>query len=222
MGDLDFDILSLNVRGLRDYTKRRKIFHYAEKHVSRKGVIFLQETHSVQEDDEQVWTNQFGCGTGSVFFSYGKSDARGILIAFQEGIKYKVIEKYIDTEGPYIVLNLMLSNSPVVLINYYAPNQEAEQLKVLERLTHILDQLDIAQDTTFIWGGDFNMIFAIDLDADGGSPNLYIKSVSKLLSIMSEIDLCDIYRVRNPDSWGFTWRRKSHFKQRRLDFFSSI
>ena len=30
--------------------------HYAKKHVSRKGVIFLQETHSVQKD-EQVWTN---------------------------------------------------------------------------------------------------------------------------------------------------------------------
>ena len=204
MDDLDFDILSLNVRGLGDHTKRRKIFNYAKKHISRKGVIFLQETHSVQKD-EQVWTNQFGCGTGSVFFLHGKSDARGVLIAFREGIKYKVIEKYIDTEGRYIVLNLLLNNSPAVLINYYAPNQEAEQLKVLDCLTHILDQLDIAQDTIFIWGGDFNMTFDIGLDADGGSPKLYIKSVSKLLSVMSEIDLCDIYRVRNPDSRRFTW-----------------
>ena len=128
------------------------------------------------QKDEQVWANQFGCGTGSVFFSHRKSDAGGTLIAFLEGIKYKVVEKYIDTEVRYIVLNLMLNNSPVVLINYYAPNQEAEQLKVLERLTHILDQLDIAQDTTFIWVGDFNMIFDIYLDADGRSPKLYIKS----------------------------------------------
>ena len=107
-------------------------FFYAKKHVSRKGVIFIQETHSVQKD-QQVWANQFGCGTGSVFFSHRKSDARGILIAFREGIKYKVTEKHIDTEGRYIVLNLLLNKikSPVVLINYYAPNQEAEQLKVL-------------------------------------------------------------------------------------------
>ena len=91
MDDLDFDILSLNVRGSGDHTKRRKIFNYAKKHVSREGVIYQQETYSVQ-NDEQVWTNQFGCGTGSVFFSHGKSDARGVLIAFREGIKYKVIE----------------------------------------------------------------------------------------------------------------------------------
>ena len=95
---------------------------------------------------------------------------------------------------------LLLNNSPVVLINYYAPDQEVEQIKVLDRFTHILDQLDITEDTTFIWGGDFNMIFDIDQDADGGSLKLYIKSALKLLSVMFEIDLCDIYRARNPDS----------------------
>ena len=69
------------------------------------------------------------------------------------------------------MLNLMLNNSPVVLINYHAPNQEAEQLKVLDHVTHILDQLDIAQDIIFIWGGDFNMTFDTDLDADGDPQN---------------------------------------------------
>ena len=206
MDDLGFDILSLNVRGLGDHTKRRKIFNYAKKHISRKGVIFLQETHSVQKD-EHVWTNQFGRGTGSVFFSHGKSDASRILIASRE-----VTAKHVDTEGRYIVLNLLLNISPVVLINYYAPNQEGEQWKVFDRLTHIFDQLGIVEDTTFIWGGDFDMIFDIDLDTDGGSPELYIKSVSNLLSVMSEIDLCDIFRVGNPDSRRSTGRRKITFQ----------
>ena len=72
MGDLDFDIISLNARGLRDFTKRREVFNY-EKKVSRRGIIFLQETHSVLKD-EKVWTDQFGCGKG-------KSDAKGVIIA---------------------------------------------------------------------------------------------------------------------------------------------
>ena len=120
MDGLDFDILSLNVRSLGDHTKRRKIFNYAKRHISCEGAIFLQETHSVQKD-EHVWTNQFGCSNCSVFFSHRKSDARGTIIACWEGIKHKVIEKYTDTEGHYIVLNLLLNNSPVVLVNYYAP-----------------------------------------------------------------------------------------------------
>ena len=48
---------------------------------------------------------------------------------------------------------------------------------------------------------------------------LKIKSLSKLLSMMSENDLCDIYRIRNPEAKRFTWRRKSPFKERRLDCF---
>ena len=37
--------------------------------------------------------------------------------------------------------------------------------------------------------------------------------------MMSENDLCDIYRIRNPDNRRFTWRRKTPLKQRRLDYF---
>ena len=81
MVDLNIDIISLNTAGLGDYTKRRKIFNYLKKQVSCKGVVFLQETHSVQKD-ERIWTNQFGCGQGSIVFSHGNSDARGVLIAF--------------------------------------------------------------------------------------------------------------------------------------------
>ena len=61
--------------------------------------------------------------------------------------------------------------------------------------------------------------FYVNLDAEGGSPKLKIKSLSKLLSMLSKNDLYDIYRIRNPEAKHFTWRRKSLFKQRRLDCF---
>ena len=62
-----------------------------------------------------MWINQFGCGKGTVIFSHGKSDAKGVLIAFREQVKVKIIEKYIDTSGRYIVLNAEINNSPIVL-----------------------------------------------------------------------------------------------------------
>lgn len=37
--------------------------------------------------------------------------------------------------------------------------------------------------------------------------------------MMSENDLRDIFRIRNPDSRRFTWRKKPPFMQRRLDYF---
>ena len=41
-----FDVVTLNVRGLRDYTKRKKIFQYLKKQTTSKGIVFLQETHT--------------------------------------------------------------------------------------------------------------------------------------------------------------------------------
>ena len=81
MAELNFDVISLNTAGLGDFIKRRKVFNYLKKHVSRKGIVFLQETHSLRKD-EKMWTNQFGCGTGSIIFSHGKSDAREYLLPF--------------------------------------------------------------------------------------------------------------------------------------------
>ena len=82
-----------------------------------------------------------------------------------------------------------------------------------------MDLLDPDQDTQIIWGGDFNVIFDTNLDADEGNPQLKLNSVTKLLSMIAENDMCDIYRVRYPFSKRYTWRQKTPLKQRRLDYF---
>ena len=71
----------------------------------------------------------------------------------------------------FIVLNALTEDSPVVLMNYYTPNEEKDQLKVLEDLNHILDNINVSEDRLCI-GGDFNLNFDVRLDADGGSPKL--------------------------------------------------
>ena len=97
-----------------------------------------------------MWTNQFSCGKVTVIVSHGKSDARGVLIAFREQVKVKIIEKHIDTSGRYIVLNTEINISPVILVNYYASNYEAEQVKLFEELISIFDRLNISENTKFI------------------------------------------------------------------------
>ena len=119
MNELNFDVISLTTRGFGNFTKRKKIFNYLKKHVSRRFIILHQETHSVQKD-EKVWTNQFGSGKGSVIFSHGKSDARGVLVAFSEAVNYKIISQHVDNSRRYMVLNLLIDGSPVILVTYYA------------------------------------------------------------------------------------------------------
>ena len=79
-----------------------------------------------------------GCGKGSVIFSHGKSDARSVLVAFREAVDYKINSQHVDNNGRYIVLNLLIDGSPVRLVNYYAPNYEAGQVKLHNDLTHVL------------------------------------------------------------------------------------
>ena len=79
-----------------------------------------------------------------MIFSHGKLDARGVLIGFHEAKKYKIKARYVDKNGRYIVLDVLIDNNPVILVNYYAPNVESEELKVLDVLAHIFSQLQIS------------------------------------------------------------------------------
>ena len=74
------------------------------------------------------------------------------------------------------------------------------------------------QDHPFIVGGDFNIILGHVLDGQGG--NSKRKDSGKIVEDMyAELDLVDIWRMRNPTVTRFTWRQKKPIIQRRLDYW---
>ena len=74
------------------------------------------------------------------------------------------------------------------------------------------------RDHPFIVGGDFNIILDHFLDGKGG--NSKRKDSGKIVEDMSaELDLVDIWRIRNPTLTRFTWRQKKPIIQRRLDYW---
>ena len=58
--------------------------------------------------------------------------------------------QYVDNNRRYIAWKVLIDNSPVILVNYYAPNVESEQLKLFDELNHICNSLEIAKNTMFI------------------------------------------------------------------------
>ena len=215
MDDLNFDILSWNVRGLGDYQKRRKLFNWVKKHTSKNAIVFMQETHSSDKTGkqwEQLWR-------GSIKFSHGTTSSKGVLIAFSESLEFNITKEFTDQNGRYIVLQVDIQENPYVLINYYAPNLETQQVSVLDELTKVLSNLELKENTNLILGGDFNLILNLKLDADGGNPTLKSNSMKSLNILTMENDLVDIWRIRNPESNRYTWRKKTPMTQRRLDYF---
>ena len=150
---------------------------------------------------------------GAIRFSHGTSRSMGVFIAFREHLNYKILEEYAHHGGNYPIIRSLIHDTPTVLVNYYAPNAENEQVKVLIQFKNILDNLEISQDTSVILGEDFNLFYDKSLDTDGGNPSVKTKSLSKLQEIMTENDLCDIFRIGNHQERRFTWRNKNPFEQ---------
>ena len=193
------------MRWLGDCGKRRKIFNWIKKHISKEAIVLLEETHSteiIEKQWEQLWR-------GSIKFSHGTSSSRGTLIAFSEGLDFKIKKEDIDSKGRYIILEVEIQKKPYVLINYYAPNLETEQVSVLNAILRKLTNFEMSDDAKIIFGGDFNMILNLKFDADGGNPSLKSNSINVLNKILSENDLIDIWRVRHPEERRFTWRKKT-------------
>ena len=60
----------------------------------------------------------------------------------------------------------------MILINYYAPNDESSQVRVLLQINIIVTDLDLEQDTSIIWGGQFNLISIQSLTVMAVIPDL--------------------------------------------------
>ena len=94
-------------------------------------MIFLQETHSTKIV-KKVWLNQWGCGTENIIFSHGASeasDSRGVLIAFRECLGIEIRTWMCDKNGCYIILHAHIQDNRILLVNYYAPNDESTQVQ---------------------------------------------------------------------------------------------
>ena len=72
--NVNFKLLSLNVRGIRSSTKRKALFLWFNK--QKADIIFLQETYSTKEV-EAIWITQY---KGKMFCSHGTNHSRGVII----------------------------------------------------------------------------------------------------------------------------------------------
>ena len=95
----DFDLITCNVRGLRHFKERLKLFSYLKKHSSKQDIIFLQETHSAKKV-ENFWKAQ--C-SGQIVFT---QNSRGVLIAFREGLHFTVEKEMKGSKGVILMIKL--------------------------------------------------------------------------------------------------------------------
>jgi len=201
------DFITINVNGLRNDTHRHKLFHQLKSKGS--SIIALQETHS-QPHDENRWPVALGGGT--MLFSHGSTNARGVAIFISKKLNCQLIYTHRDSEGRVLVVVLEMNGVIFCIANIYAPNlsfchndKSTHELFFYD-LNILLDTIKTQYNfSELVLLGDFNMIIDAQLDAVGGNPTLYPKSIAQLNEIANTHNMIDIFRELNPGTNLFTY-----------------
>ena len=172
--NLKFKAISLNVRGIRAFEKRKSIFNWLIN--QNADICFLQETYSTADVVNQ-WKKQW---PGEVFFSHGSNHSRGVAIFVRKSLDFKVKSSRVDVEGRYLILEATIQDEPFLLINIYAPNKSAKQSSFFQALSELIsDEEYQATNYKILAGGDFNVGLKLTLDCSGG--NLTVKDSVKFV-----------------------------------------
>ena len=148
-------LFSLNVRGLRDNTKRKQMFHWLKHfHGGDKAYIFLQETHSVSSD-EKKWQLDWG---SKILFDHGSSKSSGVAILFPIGCdndKFNMVS--CNNNGRKLGIEIFPEDDTksIILLNIYAPTQDKVQHQS-EFINSLRKEL-LKYSDKLISGGDFDL-----------------------------------------------------------------
>ena len=118
--NVKFKIISLNVRGIRDQTKRRSIFTYLKD--QKANFYFLQETYS-DVNDESIWQSEWG---GKILFSHETHHSKGVCILLDPTINNNVEYFFSNNTGRIVLLTMHLKGVKTLLCNIYAPNNQTD------------------------------------------------------------------------------------------------
>ena len=205
---------TFNCRGLGDGSKRRTVLSWLKRYHS--GIIFLQETHST-ELSEKEWKKIWN---GQLEFCHGKSSARGVAILIARDVDIHINEIIRDNTGRFLLLDTIFEGQRLILVNVYAPTKDQREMQ-LNFLDFIQERLQEYADKNLIIGGDFNTCLNPVIDKKGGTIEHGSKAAEKLLFIMEEFNLVDIWRLINHDSLRYTRREMTRggLVQSRLDYW---
>ena len=106
--------------------------------------------------------------------------------------------------GRFIISKVQVDDKVYVLINIYAPNKDEDSIHFSKKLHTLLQTENSDSEENIIVGGDFNCP-----DKRGGIMMPRKSAVNSIECLQSEVDLVDIWRVKNPQTKSFTWSQKS-------------
>ena len=185
-----FRVLSINVRGIQNEKKRRKIFDFYR---SRAEVILLQETHSGKEI-EKFWGNEWG---GRILYSHGDTNARGFMTLLHPKLDCKNLNSKADDDGRWLLVDIEYNELKMSILNVYAPNKDSPSY--FQEIEKVISEAE----NNFIIMGDFNLMLNDKLDRMQTSNNNE-KACKYLEGVIEELMLTDVWRMRHENKQEYS------------------
>ena len=199
-------LVSLNVNGLQNDTKRRAIFNWLRS--SKYDIIFLQETHCHLGRDEKRWSLEWD---GKCIWNGYTCKSRGVAVLFNRNYVYDFQNVFCDKNGRFIVFDLNICDVKYRMINVYAPNHGGERRSFYKNIeSYVVD------DYENLVAGDFNCCLNTFNDRKNCTASLDTGK-AELENLMNKFALEDVWRRRNPEKNEYSWRRGQ--RASRIDFW---
>ena len=148
---------------------------------------------------------------GLVFYSQGTSQSRGVAILVKNNIFVNIFKVEKDDKGRVLAITADIDGRLTNIINIYVLNQDKPSF--VRDLSKYID--DSCENMLIL--GYFNFVLDQDLDRQGTVSN-NVNCRNSLLELMSEFELVDVWRMRNPTIKEFTWSNAASNKFSRIDY----
>ena len=169
----------------------------------------LQEVHC-SENTTDSWTSEWGY---KALFSCCSSSKAGVGIIFNNNFNLNVIKTLQDPNGRFIICDIEADGKLLTLANIYAPNKDDPNF-----FDTFFDRLSCFKCDDVVIGGDFNLVLDVEKDKKNGIARTHQNALEVVQDAMENMEVCDVWRIFNPDCKRYTWRQRQPEIHCRLDF----
>ncbi|MEW8547308.1 MAG: endonuclease/exonuclease/phosphatase family protein [Candidatus Thiodiazotropha sp.] len=175
--------MSLNVRGINDNNKRKKLFTWMLDR--RADIYFLQET-KLQEKCRKLVDFEWN---GKCFHAFSDSAKSGVSILIKQKLNFSLLNEHSSNDGRKLLLNIEIGENIFTLVSIYAPNDEKCRKDFIKKSERWIKKYALNENNIVI-GGDWNCCMN---DSDRNTLTHINDSSRKCFkSLVDNLDLTDM------------------------------
>uniref|UniRef100_A0A3B5KZT9 exodeoxyribonuclease III n=1 Tax=Xiphophorus couchianus TaxID=32473 RepID=A0A3B5KZT9_9TELE len=208
--------ISLNVRGINNPIKRKKVLTYFKKQST--DIAFIQETHLTDIEHLKLRRDW----VGHVFYSSFSSKARGVALLINKNLTFRLNYMENDGFGRFILVDCVINTNRVILVSLYGPNLDNPEFfnDLILKLAAIEAPCILGDDGSnlllLVTPSNTNLLLGVTSWCKLVTPTRFAVALAQG---MKELGLGDVWRLRNPTCKDYSFYSNVHNTYSRIYMF---